>query len=236
MRPITLNILAVALAITLAGLGCSAMRKHCAATWGIGVSQARWVGVYQLPVEKEVGVIIADFSKFADLIESTFVFKNETLNLEGQGKLDGEVHGNKVSMIGQVHDSIQGNTSISMKGNIKDEIMEGTFTQRTANSSFTGRFVLVRLTHTTYPGGVRIHRTTRAGQTLIDLGVASEGLLGPGRPHAYGPGIHSDATGRPFAWRTNDGQMVFGKVKENAYGLGVGMDQFGRPVTAKPLW
>jgi len=68
----------------------------------------------------------------------------------------------------------------------------------------------------------------------IDLGVTDNGLLGSGKKDAYGPGIHSDATGRPFFWETDTGQKYNGPVKENAYGLGVGMDQFGRPVRAKP--
>ena len=55
------------------------------------------------------------------------------------------------------------------------------------------------------------------------------------RPHqrdAYGPGIHSDATGRPFGWQTKNGQLVQPgiRVQPDAYGLGVGMDQYGRPV------
>ena len=73
-------------------------------------------------------------------------------------------------------------------------------------------------------------------QRTIDLGVGSLGLLGPGRVDAYGPGINSDAMGRPFTWRTNQGEAVMGPVKPTAYGLGVGMDQFGRPVRETPLW
>lgn len=61
-----------------------------------------------------------------------------------------------------------------------------------------------------------------------------EGLMGPARRDAYGPGIHADGTGRLFEWRTRDGQVERGKVKRNAYGLGVGMDASGRPVTATP--
>lgn len=51
----------------------------------------------------------------------------------------------------------------------------------------------------------------------------------------YGPGINSDATGKPFTWQTNDGQTVppGGQVKPDGYGLGVGQDQFGRPVKPK---
>ncbi len=60
------------------------------------------------------------------------------------------------------------------------------------------------------------------------------GLLGPITPNAYGPGIHSDATGRLFQWRTQQGEVVRDPVKPDASGLGVGMDQYGRPVLANP--
>jgi hypothetical protein len=60
------------------------------------------------------------------------------------------------------------------------------------------------------------------------------GYLGPATPNAYGPGIHSDATGRPFMWQPQFGGLGFPdptlQVQPNAYGLGVGMDQYGRPV------
>jgi hypothetical protein len=61
-------------------------------------------------------------------------------------------------------------------------------------------------------------------------------FLRPYRSDAYGPGIHSDSTGRPFRWQTEDGQLVppgIG-VRPDAYGLGVGMDEFGRPVKPEP--
>lgn len=62
------------------------------------------------------------------------------------------------------------------------------------------------------------------------------GLLSPMKHNAYGPGIHSDATGRPFKFETFDGKDVqIFKAKPNAYGPGIGMDEFGRPVRAKPL-
>lgn len=52
--------------------------------------------------------------------------------------------------------------------------------------------------------------------------------------NAYGPGTHADRYGRPFEYRTNDGDAVpgFVDVEPNGYGLGVGMDQYGRPVRA----
>ena len=55
------------------------------------------------------------------------------------------------------------------------------------------------------------------------------------KQNAYGPGVHSDATGKPFQWSTSDGQRVsFEQVKPNGYGLGVGMDTYGRPVKPTP--
>jgi hypothetical protein len=57
----------------------------------------------------------------------------------------------------------------------------------------------------------------------------------PYNENLYGPGIHSDATGRPFQWRTQQGEIShFGTVKPDGYGHGVGMDTFGRPVKTSP--
>jgi hypothetical protein len=56
----------------------------------------------------------------------------------------------------------------------------------------------------------------------------------PYEHNAYGPGIHSDSTGKPFEWKTQDGQKSRSKVKPDAYGLGVGMDEYGRPVKPSP--
>ncbi|HBP86129.1 MAG TPA: hypothetical protein DD706_00355 [Nitrospiraceae bacterium] len=62
----------------------------------------------------------------------------------------------------------------------------------------------------------------------------AQSFLGPITPNAYGPGINSDATGRPFTYQPDFGASGFPgptlKVKPNAYGPGVGMDQYGRPV------
>ena len=42
-------------------------------------------------------------------------------------------------------------------------------------------------------------------------------LLGPIQKDAYGPGVHSDATGRPFEWQTEEDEAVlFGPVKPDA--------------------
>ena len=56
----------------------------------------------------------------------------------------------------------------------------------------------------------------------------------PYKHNAYGLGVHSDATGKPFEWKTQDGQKSRSKVKPDAYGLGVGMDEYGRPVKPSP--
>ena len=58
------------------------------------------------------------------------------------------------------------------------------------------------------------------------------------QPNAYGPGINSDATGRPFTWEPLPGNGPadpFSRVRPNAYGPGIGMDQYGRPVQATPF-
>ena len=49
-------------------------------------------------------------------------------------------------------------------------------------------------------------------------------------PDAYGPGINSDATGRPFIWKPDFGGPALGPIKPDAYGPGIGMDATGRPV------
>jgi hypothetical protein len=58
-------------------------------------------------------------------------------------------------------------------------------------------------------------------------------FLGPYRSNTYGPGINSDATGRPFVWQTDQGTTdPHGKVRPDVFGSGIGMDQYGRPVRA----
>lgn len=65
--------------------------------------------------------------------------------------------------------------------------------------------------------------------------VSNDGYLPPERHNVYGPGEHSDATGRPFHYETQDGQrVVIEPVKPDAYGPGVGMDVYGRPVYRQP--
>ncbi len=67
--------------------------------------------------------------------------------------------------------------------------------------------------------------------------------LDPVNQDAYGPGVHSDATGRSFHYepqnsifgpKTNNSQRIFGPVERDAYGPGVHMDQFGRAVVDRP--
>jgi hypothetical protein len=62
--------------------------------------------------------------------------------------------------------------------------------------------------------------------------------MGPVTPNAYGPGIHSDGTGRAFDYRTRQGQQVPGHldVKPNVFGPGTGMDAYGRPVKPQQRW
>lgn len=79
-------------------------------------------------------------------------------------------------------------------------------------------------------------------ENLQAPGLLQYGLLSPYKPNAYGPGINSDATGRPFVWKPEGaGPQTFDpflKVKPDAYGLGVSMDQYGRPVrpACPPGW
>ena len=79
----------------------------------------------------------------------------------------------------------------------------------------------------TYAGDEQAHNAELFGQNLN-----GQPLLGQQHKDAYGPGIHSDATGRPFSWQaegeTRPDPLL--QVKPNAYGPGVGSDQFGRPV------
>jgi hypothetical protein len=64
-------------------------------------------------------------------------------------------------------------------------------------------------------------------------GPNAGGFLEPYQSDAYGPGINSDATGRPFSWQplTGNGPAdPLSNVRPDAYGPGIGMDQYGRPV------
>ena len=87
------------------------------------------------------------------------------------------------------------------------------------------------------PQGTSNSATPDSGQG----GLAGSGFLGGYTPNAYGPGVNSDATGRPFIWQPDSGfgpPDPFSRVQPNAYGPGVGMDQYGRPVrpACPPGW
>jgi len=66
----------------------------------------------------------------------------------------------------------------------------------------------------------------------------ADGYLKPYQPNAYGPGINSDAAGRPFRWEPLPGNGPadpLSGVSPDMYGPGIGMDQYGRPVQPAPL-
>jgi hypothetical protein len=69
-------------------------------------------------------------------------------------------------------------------------------------------------------------------QSLFGSTLNGQPLLGQQQKDAYGLGVHSDSTGRPFSWQaegeTQPNPLL--EVKPNGYGLGVGSDQFGGPV------
>ena len=63
-------------------------------------------------------------------------------------------------------------------------------------------------------------------------------LFPPITKDAYGPGAHSDATGRPFYFTPPNGMTQTNpdptlQVDPHRYGLGKGGDQYGRPVEPK---
>jgi len=60
--------------------------------------------------------------------------------------------------------------------------------------------------------------------------------ISPYHDDTYGPGINSDAKGRPFQWKTQDGETLppGSEVEPNGYGLGVGKDEYGRAVKTEP--
>ena len=83
-------------------------------------------------------------------------------------------------------------------------------------------------------GQVFQDRADRGAGFGSSFGDSGSSLMRPYQQNSYGPGIHSDSTGRPFIWSTRDGQgAVPGAVRPDAYGLGVGMDPYGRPVKKK---
>ena len=83
-------------------------------------------------------------------------------------------------------------------------------------------------------GGTQAQDETQP-RTYQDSWNHQDTFLSPYRTNAYGPNIHSDATGRPFQWQTQDGSVPLEtlRVQPNAYGPGIGKDQYGRPVKPK---
>ena len=71
---------------------------------------------------------------------------------------------------------------------------------------------------------------------LPAAGMIGDTILAPVTTDAYGPGTHSDATGRAFTFRAPDGDRVQDPVERDGYGPGVHMDQYGRPVRATPAF
>jgi Domain of unknown function (DUF4189) len=72
---------------------------------------------------------------------------------------------------------------------------------------------------------------------LMPVRVLAQPFLEPYQSNTYGPGINSDATGRPFTWRPLPGNGPADRlspVQPNAFGPGIGMDQYGRPVQPEP--
>jgi hypothetical protein len=89
------------------------------------------------------------------------------------------------------------------------------------------------------PGRADLQRKDKSAMRPADqsggeiAGTLTPPFLGPYRPDAYGQGINSDATGRPFVWRPDQGPAdPFAKVRPDVLGPGIGMDQYGRPVRA----
>ena len=72
---------------------------------------------------------------------------------------------------------------------------------------------------------------------LLPVSVTAQPYLGPYRPDVYGPGINSDATGRPFTWQPSPGYGSadpLSPVRPDVFGPGTGADQYGRPVQPVP--
>lgn len=77
-------------------------------------------------------------------------------------------------------------------------------------------------------------------QSIYQNPLQGPNVIGPITPNVYGPGINSDATGRPFTWQPQQGHQgqphQFQQVQPNVYGPGIGMNQYGQPVTPQPYW
>lgn len=86
------------------------------------------------------------------------------------------------------------------------------------------------------PNGEKAAPRTTPGYNPVaaqQLAPNASGSLGPYQPNTYGPGIDSDATGRPFVWQPLPGygpRDPLASVTPNVFGPGIGMDQYGRLV------
>jgi hypothetical protein len=72
---------------------------------------------------------------------------------------------------------------------------------------------------------------------FVPASAFAQANTGPYLPNAYGPGVNSDAAGRPFTWQPAPDQQLAGPlstVLPDAFGPGIGMDQNGKPVQAVP--
>lgn len=72
---------------------------------------------------------------------------------------------------------------------------------------------------------------------LTPVSALAQPFLGPYQSNTYGPGINSDATGRPFMWQPSPGNGPadpLSHVRPDVFGPGIGMDQYGRPVHPEP--
>ena len=78
-----------------------------------------------------------------------------------------------------------------------------------------------------------------APQQQVPQFYGQYGLQTPITPNAYGQGINSDATGRPFTWKPQYGGSSIPdstiQVQPYNYGQGLSMDQYGRPLVPYDL-
>jgi hypothetical protein len=99
----------------------------------------------------------------------------------------------------------------------------------------------IALTSVAYDGGFAVRFSPVVLALLWPTSIIAQnadGYLRPYQPNAYGPGINSDASGRPFRWETSPGDGPadpLSRVNPDGYGPGRGMDQYGRPVQPVPL-
>jgi len=100
---------------------------------------------------------------------------------------------------------------------------------------FLVSFTLLGCVTTMLHGGEQKDKGKVSGYESSATPDNQDTFLQPFKNDAYGQGIHSDATGRPFKWETQQGHTdPLLDVKPNAYGPDIGMDQYGRPVKPVP--